>query len=526
MTIEVLLPHMSCVCRPSELDEALAQGYKEVYIVSTKGIIKHHQLRGDGRYVRLAVKDIPGYKEPAITPEMNFLPGGKIPYILYQQVEAFFRQVIQMKGTALEAMIFVLWNKTDGYFLHVPTQTVAAAAVTFDPTSIPSGSTVVVNIHSHGTMNAFFSGTDDNNDKDLIQFSGVFGQFQNAIPQTTWRFNYYTTKFKAEVSDMFEVPGQPQVEIPADWISKVEQRTYTTSLYKGGGVSNQGNVHSGQPFSHLNPSQFPQSGRGRGNLSVVERNPRGTSDGINTHKETQQEFFNHAPEGDALGRQVPVDPTARPVWRAGPSGVLTRDVTSTNDLILPGIEGEDETGFSSNEAFVQAMYRSDLEDASIETGDGFGEAGESHLGKSDRGAYLRAQERLSRQNSRKQWDGFPVSTTSLPSTDPEDAQYQQDRELDAEFVAMQADLAVEGGVPGRMNGMYELVHAQHGTDVADTWHDISNTMYVLQGKDDLITELVTDMFNLMGEEGQLKLFRELFQHLSGRSQTMISTNGI
>ena len=67
--MHVLVPHMSCVCGPNELQEAIAANFKEIYIVTSQGVFKHHQLRGEGRYVRLKVDKIPGYKDYIATAE-------------------------------------------------------------------------------------------------------------------------------------------------------------------------------------------------------------------------------------------------------------------------------------------------------------------------------------------------------------------------------------------------------------------------------------------------------------------------
>jgi hypothetical protein len=148
MTIEALVPHVSCICAPSEVDAALAEGYRELYILSTSGIFKHHQFRGENRFIRFKVDSIPGRAKPVeVKEELNFLPAGKVPFELYKQIEAFFREVSRLKSSQLEAMIFILWNPERGYHLFVPTQSVGAASVRFDPTELPSGSIIVIDVH-------------------------------------------------------------------------------------------------------------------------------------------------------------------------------------------------------------------------------------------------------------------------------------------------------------------------------------------------------------------------------------------
>lgn len=237
--MQVLAPHISCICNPNELAEVIAQGYKEIYIVTIKGTFKHHILRGADRYVRTKVDSIPGYTEPTIQEGMNFLPAGKISYSIYEQVLAFFRKVMEVKVAEVEAMIHVLYNKELGYHLGVPPQRISKASVAYDWSYIPEGTSIIVDIHSHNTMGAFFSGTDDRDDRGNISFSGVFGKLKDKEPMTIWRFNYYEKKYAASVEDLFETPVFPNIEIPAEWLDNVN---VTIPTYTVGGRSNQGNV--------------------------------------------------------------------------------------------------------------------------------------------------------------------------------------------------------------------------------------------------------------------------------------------
>lgn len=75
---------------------------------------------------------------------------------------------------------------------------------------------------SHNTMGAFFSGTDNGDDRNAIRFSGVFGNLDRSTPSTIWRFNYMDKKYEASIEDIFEEPPQQAVEVPAEWLGKVK----------------------------------------------------------------------------------------------------------------------------------------------------------------------------------------------------------------------------------------------------------------------------------------------------------------
>lgn len=154
--MKVIAPYMSCVVNlpfgPDDHDEfqqAVNEGYVEIYVVTPSGIIKHHKLRGENRFLRLKVDSIPGVALVTLREEINFLPAGKVPNALLKQIEAFFRKVMEVKKNELEAMIWVLWSPERGYYLHVPDQTISKASVRYDWESVPQGSSIVVDVHSH-----------------------------------------------------------------------------------------------------------------------------------------------------------------------------------------------------------------------------------------------------------------------------------------------------------------------------------------------------------------------------------------
>jgi hypothetical protein len=149
-----LAPHISCVVnmplddsQDNEFQQAVEAGYQEIYVLTPKGIIKHHKLRGENRFIRIKVDTIPGLTLPEVKEQVNFLPDGKVPHRLLLDIEAFFRKVMEVKKDELEAMIWVLWNQAQGYHLFVPEQTISKASVRYEWSGVPAGSSVIVDIH-------------------------------------------------------------------------------------------------------------------------------------------------------------------------------------------------------------------------------------------------------------------------------------------------------------------------------------------------------------------------------------------
>lgn len=253
--MDIISQFISCVVTPNELQAAIDAGYTEIYVLTGEGgIIKHHKLRGQNRYIRLAVDSLPkNYKETRIAQEINFLPAGKIPVQLFDQVVAFFKQVMEVKKSELEAMIWVCWDAENGYHLVVPDQRVSKASASYDWSSLPAGKTIVVDIHSHNTMGAFFSGTDNRDDQNNIGFSGVVGRIKDVNPQTVWRFNYRDKKIDCSLDDIFEMPARPEATVPEDWVGKVNNQTFAPTVYQGG------NSQKGKA-DHLKAWQFKKGG--------------------------------------------------------------------------------------------------------------------------------------------------------------------------------------------------------------------------------------------------------------------------
>lgn len=237
--MKILAPFISCLVQagvvekdaPDELAQAIEQGYSQIYIQTSAGLFKHHILKpgknGAARYVRIPVKDIPGVKLQEYGPDVRFLPDGKIPVALLDEIKAFFKEVIKIKGSAVEAMIWILWNQEKGYYLHVPNQVVSHASAKYDWDGLPKDSSIIVDIHSHADFSAFFSGTDNADDSNTVRYSGVIGHHNSAKQSMKWRFNYYGMKFDLEMEDIFTERVPEPIDVPKTWLDAVDVRSTT-----------------------------------------------------------------------------------------------------------------------------------------------------------------------------------------------------------------------------------------------------------------------------------------------------------
>lgn len=153
----------------------------------TKNI--NYALQGDGIYA-IIMNRIGKFIVRQAECEMTGLPkqfnGNKlvldvprIPGVIYYQIKQFFTDISKDMGEA-EAFCQVYYDlEAKEYVVHVPEQTVSKASVTYDAmanlSTVNSARYILVfEIHSHNTMNAFWSGTDNADEKDT-RFYGVLG---------------------------------------------------------------------------------------------------------------------------------------------------------------------------------------------------------------------------------------------------------------------------------------------------------------------------------------------------------------
>jgi PRTRC genetic system protein A len=231
-----LVPHMSCVVMEQEFEQALQGNHQEIYVITSKGVMKHVKLKA-GRHVRFQVDSIPGATEKdVLKEEINFLPNGKIPTHLLEEIVQFFKDVMSIKKADQEAMAHILWNEADkdspdrGYRIGIPDQVVSKASAEYTFNHIKKGDIIILDLHSHNTMGAFFSGTDDRDDKKGYYYAGVAGKLDEKTPTFVWRLNIGEHRKTVLMDDIFDVP-EKKIAIPKEWIDKVEVKTY--GGYKG-----------------------------------------------------------------------------------------------------------------------------------------------------------------------------------------------------------------------------------------------------------------------------------------------------
>ena len=142
----------------------------------------------------------------------------KIPKDMLQQIVTFFRSFIQ-KGRIVEAMVNLLWDRLDEkYFIHIPEQVVSKTTVNALPYELDDARFLhVADIHSHNTMSAKFSST-DNEDEKATRLYIVIGKLDRYFPEISIRISNGGKFHEIHPSDVLEGVN---VCYPSEWHSKV-----------------------------------------------------------------------------------------------------------------------------------------------------------------------------------------------------------------------------------------------------------------------------------------------------------------
>ncbi len=186
-----------------------------------------------GRFFRkISTKETPSLKDGP-DPSFSFSLPKIDPAILQKQV-SFYREVMK-KYSNSEAYTLILWDKVESkYIVICPEQQVSGATVKYqlDMEEYPSSRYIqVVSCHSHNSMNAFFSGTDDNDEQaDMLYM--VFGKLDTPEPEFKIRANLKGKEIcKLNLEDIFSISLEEYSNLvrywfgtkhfPEDWLNNV-----------------------------------------------------------------------------------------------------------------------------------------------------------------------------------------------------------------------------------------------------------------------------------------------------------------
>jgi len=157
----------------------------------------------------------------------------RIPKSILKQQVSFYREVMRKHNNA-EAYTLILWDREkEEYLVVCPKQKISGANVQYDlGNDYPSDKYIqVVSCHSHNTMGAFFSSTDDADEKGDMLYM-VMGRLDQPTPQYSLRACLAGRELmKLPVTQIFDISLDDwnseatswtgANDFPSDWMGKL-----------------------------------------------------------------------------------------------------------------------------------------------------------------------------------------------------------------------------------------------------------------------------------------------------------------
>ena len=208
--------------------KGVLQSYKGAFAtvddVVTSGKIIGFVPSDDGKVYEVRPNKIGTFIAPASNAGVyskvraGFIPAlPKIPYEMLAQIISFFRSYVTNEE-ALEAMVYVYWSNAEhAYFAYAPKQTVTSDSIHTTLPDLEDDFTLVMEIHSHNTMEAFFSPT-DNADEKATRLYTVIGRLDKLFPDLKTRASVGGKFIEVSPAEVFEMAQEPY---PQKWRNMV-----------------------------------------------------------------------------------------------------------------------------------------------------------------------------------------------------------------------------------------------------------------------------------------------------------------
>lgn len=226
----------SLVTERDFLDKKFPDHHNVINVLANDGkLYRYHRYAGERELLtKIAETPIRFVDKTKLVERRQIVPGGvRVPMQLLKDIENFFRTFMIKNVTSAagyrpghgdyEAMALILYNlDTQQYRVSIPAQKVSKASVTYDIDDKADNEIVVVDIHSHNSMGAFFSGVDDRDDRSGAWVTGVLGKLDQPEFASVWRFNAGATKVQLTIADIFETPTITANPVDQAWMDKVQ----------------------------------------------------------------------------------------------------------------------------------------------------------------------------------------------------------------------------------------------------------------------------------------------------------------
>jgi len=207
---------------------------KVIYVLKGDGVWQIRKNNIGIFVVHMANAKVPGLKKDLEEGWDLHVP--LIPPSLLESTISFFREVYRQYQTEAHVQFFYDTKKEE-YLLHCPKQEVTAGSVKYerDKGFEKPHLILVLEMHSHGGMSAFFSGTDDGDEKD-DRFYGVVGKIKQFQPEMKFRLSIGGFKYDLNADNIFDLRTHDK-KFPNKWLKNVTKKELKIFDYRKFGPS-------------------------------------------------------------------------------------------------------------------------------------------------------------------------------------------------------------------------------------------------------------------------------------------------
>ena len=185
----------------------------------------------------------------------------KMPASLLDMALSFFRKIYAEHSSEVFLQIFYDTEKKE-YLMHCPRQSVGGASVSYirDASLETPEKILVFEVHSHGSMPAFFSGTDDNDEKD-DRFFGVIGKVKQFYPEMKLRLSMGGHRSEIEIEDIFDLDETNFHEefFPQEWVKNIKKEKAKPVAVSRYGPTQSGRRYKGPGSRYTGRVYYPQN---------------------------------------------------------------------------------------------------------------------------------------------------------------------------------------------------------------------------------------------------------------------------
>ena len=201
------------------VEEAVAKGKVIAFVPSENGKVYEVRNTQVGTFIAetgnvTILEKVRAGLIPALPP---------IPYRILSEIIAFFRACIT-KNSELEALAYIYWSFSDSkYYVYIPRQIVSKTSVdALLPEMDEEKFALVMEIHSHNTMPAVFSPTDDKDERATGIYT-VVGRLDKLFPDITTRISVGGKFVEINPNTVFE---RMNGDFPENWKDAIQKKHF------------------------------------------------------------------------------------------------------------------------------------------------------------------------------------------------------------------------------------------------------------------------------------------------------------